>query len=129
MSQPFVYVGVVKIKPGKVEEFKKLWPEHVQLCETNEPRLIAFHAFLDEEAGKAAIVQVHPDSESMKFHMQVIAEHVGGMSDWLEGTESENVYGQPYEGMIESWKEWFPGATYNVFTKHEGGFTRTNAAP
>src|SRR5439155_11294525 len=108
MSQPFVYVGTIKIKKGKLEEFKKTWPEHVALCETNEPRLIAFHAFLNEEGTEVAIVQVHADSESMKFHMQVISEHFEWSTDWLEATVSDQVFGEPYKGMIESWKEYWP---------------------
>src|SRR2546426_4230433 len=106
MGQPFVYVGTHRIKKGKLDLFKKVWPAHVELCETNEPRLIAFHAFLDEEGSRVAIVQIHPDNESMKFHMKVITEHMEGINEWLESVESEQVFGLPYEGMIEEWKQW-----------------------
>ena len=128
MSQPFIYVGTHKIKKGKLEEFKKMWPGHVELCETNEPRLIAFHAFLDEEGSKVAIVQVHPDSASMEWHMEVISKHLEGATAWLESTESELIYGQPYEGMVELFQEYSPGTPITVLPVHEGGFTRTNAA-
>jgi hypothetical protein len=127
MGQPFVYVGINKIKKGKLDAFKKFWPEHVELCKTTEPRLIVFHAFLNEQGSKVAIVQVHPDNSSMQTHMQVISQALGHAGEWLEGTESENVYGLPYEGMIESWKEY--GADeINVFPNHVGGFTRSNAS-
>lgn len=127
MSQPFMYVGTHKIREGKLEAFRKMWPEHVELVETNEPRLIAFHAFLDEEGRKVAIVQVHPDAASMEFHMQVISEHLGGIGEWLEETESELIYGQPYEGMVEEFRAYAPRAPIIVLPVHEGGFTRTNA--
>jgi len=128
MSQPFVYIGTHTIKEGKLEEFKKMWPEHVELVETNEPRLIAFHAFLDEAGSRVAIVQVHPDAESMRFHMQVISEHLASATGWLESTESELIYGEPYEGMVELFRSYAPDTPILVLPAHEGGFTRTNAA-
>jgi quinol monooxygenase YgiN len=128
MGQPFVYIGTHKIKAGKLEEFQKMWPGHVELVETNEPRLIAFHAFVDEEGNKVAIVQVHPDSASMRTHMQVISEALESVSEWLEETESELIYGEPYEGMVELFQQYSPGTPISVFPVHEGGFTRTNAA-
>jgi hypothetical protein len=128
MGQPFVYIGTHTIKEGMIEAFKKMWPEHVELVETNEPRLIAFHAYLDADGTKVAIVQVHPDAASMEFHMQVISKHLASATEWLEATESELVYGQPYEGMVELFQQYSPGTPITVLPVHEAGFTRTNAA-
>ena len=40
----------------------------VDLVETNEPRLMAFNVYLDEQGGKISVVQVHPDLDRMEFH-------------------------------------------------------------
>ncbi|MGH2692906.1 MAG: hypothetical protein ACRDHM_10460 [Actinomycetota bacterium] len=128
MSQPFVYIGTYTIRKGKLEEAKKMLQEHVELVETNEPRLMAFNFYLDEEGSKVAVVQVHPDAASMEFHMQVISKHLANASEWLETVEIEQIYGQPYEGMVESFREYSPGTPITVLPVHLAGFTRTNAA-
>jgi len=102
--------------------------EHVELVETNEPRLIAFNFYLDEEGSKAAVVQVHPDAASMEFHMQVISKHLENAFDVLEATESDQLYGEPGQGMVESFREYSPGTPIIALPVHEAGFTRTNAA-
>ena len=75
MSGPLINVFTYTIKPGKQEEARKRIAELVDFVETNEPRMIAFHAYLDQDGKSLSIVQVHPDSASMEFHMQVNAKH------------------------------------------------------
>jgi hypothetical protein len=44
----------------------------LELIDANEPQLIAFHGFLSEDGTEISSVQVHPDTTSMDFHMQVL---------------------------------------------------------
>jgi len=129
MSQPFVYVGTWTIKPGKFEEARKRLSEHVDLIETNEPRLIAFHVYFDEEGKTASVVQVHPDSASMEFHMQVISKHLSGAFDYIDTIVSEQYFGPMSESLSETLAKYdAPGVTVTKMPVHEAGFTRTNAA-
>jgi len=89
MSGTLIYVGTTRIKPGKLEEARKHLAELVDFVDTNEPRMIAFHLFLDEEGSKLTTVQVHPDSASMEFHMQVNAKHFATAWDFLDAVVSE----------------------------------------
>jgi hypothetical protein len=41
-----------------------------------EPRLIAFNVYVDQDGSNATVVQVHPDADSMLFHMQVARDHI-----------------------------------------------------
>ena len=84
MSGPLINVFTYTIKPGKQEEARKRIAELVDFVETNEPRMIAFHAYLDQDGKSLSIVQVHPDSASMEFHMQVNAKHFATAFDWLD---------------------------------------------
>ena len=128
MSQPFIFVGTHKIKEGKLEELKKHMQELVEVVETNEPRLIAFNLYLDEEGSKLSGVQVHPDAASMEFHMKVVGEHIRGAYDYLEETESIEVFGQPSDALTEMLRQAAPpGTPMRVMPIHEAGFTRTNA--
>ena len=81
------------MKPGKQEEARKSLSDHARFIEENEPRMIAFHVYFDEEGNKASVVQVHPDSASMELHMQLIAEHMGGAFEIIDTILSEQYYG------------------------------------
>src|SRR5439155_25940179 len=129
MGQPFIYVGTWTIKPGKFEEARKWVSEHVDLVETNEPRLVAFHVYFDEEGKTASVVQVHPDSASMEFHMQVISEQLSGAFDYIDSILSEQYFGPMSESLSETLSKWeTPGVTVTKMPMFEAGFTRSNAA-
>jgi hypothetical protein len=125
----FVYVGTWTIKPGKLEEAKKFLTEHASWIEEKEPRLIAFHAYFDEEGSKASVVQVHPDSESMELHMQVLAEHLDAAFEVIDTILTEQYYGPMSESLSETLAQWeTPEVTVIKMPQHAAGFTRTNAA-
>jgi hypothetical protein len=128
MGQPFVYVGTWTIKPGKLEEARKWLAEHADFIETIEPRMIAFHVYFDDEGGKASVVQVHPDSASMEFHMKVISEHLSGAFDYIDTIVSEQYYGPMSESLSKTLSKWeTPGVTVTKMPVYESGFTRSNA--
>ena len=127
MVGPLIYVGNYSIKPGKLEEARKRLAELVDFVETNEPRLIAFHCFLDEEGNKLAVVQLHPDSASMEFHQQVNAKHFATAFDYLEPRMSDQYYGPISDALAAELAKWDePGVEAIRMPVHEGGFTRTN---
>ena len=123
MSGPLINVFTYTIKPGKQEEARKRIAELVDFVETNEPRMIAFHAYLDEGGNTLGIVQVHPDSASMEFHMQVNAKHFATAFDWLDTSLGGQLFGPISDALaaeLAKWDEPFPHVPF-----HEAGFTRT----
>jgi quinol monooxygenase YgiN len=128
MSGPFIFIGTYKIKSDKRAEFKKGVQELVEFVETNEPRLIAFNIYLDEQGSKVSVVQVHPDAASMEFHMKVVSEHIRNAFEYLETTESAQVYGTPSAALAEMLRKFAdPRASETFMLVHEVGFTRTSA--
>jgi hypothetical protein len=69
MSGPFIFIATNRLKPGRLEDEKRRVPELCDFIEANEPRLIAFNEYLSEDGTEVGIVQVHPDADSMEFHM------------------------------------------------------------
>jgi len=83
MSEPFIFIGTHSIREGKLQNLKQYEQELVALVEANEPRLIAFHIFVNEDGTQATTIQVHPDAASMAFHMQVIGQKISErMRSW-----------------------------------------------
>jgi hypothetical protein len=130
MSQPFAYVGTWTIKAGKEEEAKTFLSEHAAFIEANEPRMIAFHVYFNEEGNTASVVQIHPDATSMETHMRVIAEHMGSAFDVIDTILSEQYFGPMSDSLAETLAQWeTPEVTVTKMPRYEAGFTRTNAAP
>ena len=124
---PLIYVGTTRIKPGKLAALRKQLSELVDFVETNEPRMIAFHLYLDEPGEKLTIVQVHPDSASMEFHLQVAAKHFATAFDFLESIVSEQYFGAMSDGLAAELAKWDdPAVVVTRVPVHEGGFTRTS---
>ena len=130
MTAPFIFIGTYPIKEGKAEDFKQYLGEFFALIEANEPRLLAFNAYINTDGTEATFVQVHPDAASMEFHMQVAREHIGrAYGEFLEGTTSLQVYGQPSDVVLEMTRQFAGSAVpLSVKAHHLGGFTRLQPA-
>jgi quinol monooxygenase YgiN len=128
MTQPFIWIGIHKIREGKAEELKRLLKEFPDFIEENEPRLLAFNLYLDEEENKVAVVQIHPDADSFEFHMKVAGEHISQSYDFFEETLSTQIYGTPSESVLEMVEQFRQDAgqkeTLSVLPQHISGFTR-----
>ena len=111
-----------------VDEARKRVAELVDFVETNEPRIIGFHCFMDEAGSKLAVVQIHPDSASMEFHLQVNAKHFATAFDYLDAQVSDEYFGSMSDSLAAELSKWDdePGADAVRMSVHAGGFTRTN---
>ena len=130
MSEPFIFIGTHTLKEGKLQDFKKSCGELVEVVEANEPRLIAFNLYVNEDGTEVTVVQVHPDADSMLFHMQVARDHISeAYQSTLEKTKGIEVYGKPSDAVLELIRQLAgSGVPLSVKAHHLGGFTRSSAA-
>jgi hypothetical protein len=90
-----------------------------------EPRVF-IQRVANEEGTEVAVVQVHPDVDSMVFHMNVIAERAAAAyAGTIDATTSIQVFGTP-SGAITELLGRQAGARVPLTIKphHLGGFTR-----
>jgi hypothetical protein len=128
MSEPFIFIGTHAIREGKLEDFKKTWRELVELVEADEPRLIAFNGYANDDETEVTVVQVHPDADSMLFHMQVARKHIEKGTEELLDTRDFQIYGPPNDTVLGMIKELSQsGVPLIVKPNHLGGFTRSSA--
>jgi hypothetical protein len=98
-----------------------------EFVEANEPRVIAFEAYLNDDDTEVTGVQIHSDADSMAFHMQVAFEKIMAFDQYLD-TRSVEVYGVPNDtvlGMMKQMADQFGSEmALRVRTNPVGGFTR-----
>jgi hypothetical protein len=122
MSGPFIFVSQSRVKEGKFDEFKRRNDELCELVESKEPRVIAFNVYASEDGTEVSGVQVHPDAESMEFHMQVLGEQIGHLVELLD-TYALAIYGEPSDDLLTMMKQ-MKDVPVTIRPSHLAGFLR-----
>jgi len=127
MSGPFIFIATNRLKKGAFEDEQRRVPELCDFIAANEPRLIAFNEYVNEDRTEVAVVQVHPDAKSMEFHMGVVRERAErAYGETLDATTSIQVYGMPSDAVLESLRQQAgAGVPLRVNPQYLGGFTRS----
>jgi hypothetical protein len=127
MSAPFIFVSRSRIREGMLEDYKRYLGEFAEFVEANEPRVLVFEAYVSEDGTEVSGVQVHPDAESMEFHLQVAGERVMEAERFLE-LDSAEVYGTPSASLRQMLSQMADslGVAVRVSPQHAGGMTRLN---
>ena len=130
MSGPFIFIATNRLKPRALEAEKRRVPQLCEFIEANEPRVLAFNEYVDDDGSEVAVVQVHPDAESMEFHMGVVREHAErAYAETLDSTISIQVYGMPSDAVLDTLRRQAgSGLSLTVRRHHLGGFTRPTTA-
>jgi hypothetical protein len=130
MSEPFIFIATNRLKEGKLEDERRRVPGLTDFIEENEPRLIAFNEYADEEGTEVRVVQVHPDTDSFEFHMGVVRDRAEqAYAETLDATTSIEVFGSPSRTILEMLEQQAgSGIPLSVTPHHLGGFTRAGTA-
>jgi hypothetical protein len=123
---PFIFIATNRLKPGKLADEKRRVPGLGDFVEANEPQLIAFNEYANDDGTEVAVVQIHPDADSMALHMELIAERAAAAyAATLEATTSIQVFGTPSTAILEMLeRQAGAGVPLTVKPLHLGGFTR-----
>jgi len=126
VSGPFIFVATNRLKPGKLADEKARVPGLVEFVEANEPRLLAFNEYVNDDGTEVAVVQIHPDADSMAFHMEVVAERAAAAyAETVAATTSIQVFGTPSNAVLDLLaRQAGAGVPLTVKPHHLGGFTR-----
>jgi hypothetical protein len=93
MAGPFIFISQSRIKEGKLDNFKRSLREMAEFVEANEPRVIAFEAYLNDDSTEVTGVQIHPDADSMAVHMQVAWEKIMEFDQYLDTPKRRGLRG------------------------------------
>jgi hypothetical protein len=130
MSGPFIFIATNKLREGKLVAERDRAADLASFIEENEPQLLAFNEYVNEDGTEVGVVQIHPDAASMEFHMGVVAERAArAYAETLEATTSIQVYGEPSEAVLEMLRSQAgAGIPMTVKRHHLGGFTRVQTS-
>ena len=104
MLDAIVYVDTAEVREGALEELKEGMKELVAFAQANEPRLLAYNVYFNDDGTRMTVVHVHPDSASLAYHMEVAGPFFRRFVE-LVTLSSINVYGEASEGLLAQLQE------------------------
>lgn len=122
MSEPIVLVDSSEIREGKLEELKTTIHELVEFVDANEARPIAYNVYLKEDGTQMTVVQVHPDSASVEFHMKLAGPAFPKFVELLK-LSTMDIYGKPSAELLEQMRQkaqMLGNAPVHVHELHSG---------
>lgn len=104
MSEPVFYIDKSEIRHGKLDELKAAIIELADFVAANEPQLISYNFYFDEEGTRMTVVGVHPDSASMEFHMKVAGPAFRRFTEYINLSGIE-VYGEVSDTLLKQLRQ------------------------
>jgi hypothetical protein len=125
---PFIFIATNRLKPGRLTAEGERVSGLCDFIAANEPRILAFNEYANDEGTEVGVVQVHPDIDSFTFHMDVVRERASrAYAETLDATTSIQVFGTPTDAILEMLRSSAGSAVgFSVKPHHLGGFTRLN---
>ena len=125
-SAPVIFVATNRLKPGQLDAERRRVPGLVEFVEQNEPQLIAFNEYVNDDGTEVTVVQVHPDAASVHKHLGIIGERAAeAYRETLDATRAIQIFGPVDPQMLNTMRaQTGEGVSLTVATEHLGGFTR-----
>jgi quinol monooxygenase YgiN len=127
MSEPIVYIDNSEIRHGKLDELKTAMDDLVKFVEANEPRLIAYNVYLNNDKTRVTVINVHRDAASLEFHTRVAGPLFPKFAEFIK-LLTIDVYGTLTDQLVEQMrrKAQMLGAGAGVVRVHglHAGFAR-----
>lgn len=100
MSDLIIYVDHSEIRETKLDQLKAAMNELVEFVEANEPQLIAYHVYFNDDGTEMTVLHVHRDSASLEFHMKVAGPAFLKFAEFIK-LLAIDVYGKPSEDLVK----------------------------
>jgi hypothetical protein len=129
MFEPIIVVDSSEIREGKLEALKTALKDLVTFVEANEAEPIAYNVYINESDARMTVVQIHPNSASMEFHMELAGPAFRRLADLLTLLRVD-FYGKPSDRLLDRMrhKAQLLGGAPVVVNELHSGFERFEAA-
>lgn len=95
-----IIIDSSEILEGKLEGLKAAMKELVEFALANEPRMIAYNVYPNEDGTRVTVLQFHPDSASAEFHMNVAGPAFAKFVEFIK-MSGIDIYGRPSRSLLE----------------------------
>ena len=127
MSNPIVYISHNRVKPGKLDDFGRMYREAVKTFEANKPGTLVHISYANEDHTEVTIIHLFPDADAFDRHLQGVSENAKRAFEFIESDRLE-LDGTPNPGVVELIRRVAsPGAVLSVYPQHLGGYIRMKA--
>jgi quinol monooxygenase YgiN len=99
-DDPIVVIDSSEIREGKIDELKAALTKLVEFVEANEAEPLAYSIYIDEDGSRMTVMQIHPSSESMEFHMRLAGPIFREFTE-LVVLSRVDFYGTPSDAVLE----------------------------
>jgi len=125
VSGPIICVDTSEILEGKLGAIRNAIADMVSFVEANETDVIAYDVFIDDAHTLMTVVQIHPDTASMVFHMEA-ARPVFAPFQGLIRLATIDIYGEPSDDLRELLRRKASMLGDAIIREHElaGGVSR-----
>jgi hypothetical protein len=128
MSAPFIFITTHTIKEGKLQDYMELNREFTEFLEANDPSLVEFHVYMNEQQTEVSYVHVFADADVADVHVRASSEWIGrGLA--ITDTKRLEVYGGTPGPVLEQalTAQSELGVPLSIEANHLGGFSRSSA--
>jgi quinol monooxygenase YgiN len=112
---PFRMIVKQGIKPGKLEELKKMAEGLTSGVETNEPTTLCYEWFISEDGSSCYLIESYGDAEAFLLHFQNLGSKLQEMLE-ISPLEEMVVVGDPSPQV----KEMLAGLGAKFYSLHVG---------
>ena len=98
MSEQIVYVDSSTIREGKLEKLIDAMESLATFVEKKMPQLITYGFYLDQNKSRMTVIAIHPDSTSLKNHLDRGAEEFQKFAELID-LKKIDVYGSITDGV------------------------------
>jgi quinol monooxygenase YgiN len=128
-TDPLVVIDSSEIREAKIDEVKAALTQLVEFVEANEAEPIAYSIYLDEDGSRMTVMQIHPSSASMEFHLRLAGPIFQKFTDLLVLSRVD-FYGTPSDALLEQMRQkaGLLGNAPVVVNELHAGFARFGTA-
>ena len=125
MSEPFVFITSHTLNDGELEAYMQQNSEFVAFLAANEPRLLDFRVYMNDEQTEVTFLFVFPDAEAADAHLQLAQDYIArGLQ--ITKTARLEVFGTPGPLLQQALDgNAAQGVAVDVKPNHLGGFSRS----
>ena len=122
MSELIVYVDNSEVREGMLENLKSAMNELAAFVEANEPQLIAYSVYFNEDGTRMSVLHIHAGAESLESHVRVAGPLFPRFAEFVK-LLTIDVYGKPTDRLVEQMRQkarMLGNGTVRVHELHAG---------